>query len=499
MIARLLLCLSTLLGVLIAAAPPGWAQDFSFASVQDEARRLAAEPYRKPEPIASAALRGMTYDQYQQVRFRGDKALWQNRNSLFRAEFFATGFIYETPVSIFVVADGRATPLAATPDMFDFSTSEVAPDANAVALAGVKLTYPLHGAKRDEVIAFLGASYFRTIGRQQAYGTSARGLAIDTGLSRPEEFPRFRTFWLVTPAEGAHEATIWALLDTPAAAGAYAFTVRPGTRTVTEVSATLFMRHDVSLMGVAPLSSMYLSGKNGPRRDDFRPEVHDSDGLFMITGTGERIWRPLANPVALSISSFVDHNPRGFGLLQRERAFAQYQDVPAAYQARPSLWIEPLDGWGDGEVRLLELPTDSEVHDNIAAFWAPRAPPKKGEKFDLHYRVSALLDEPSPSTAARVVATRSGALAGRPKQRLLVVEFAGGDLDSIEAEQPVEADVSLSSGKLLRQRVERTPRGTSWRLLAEVEPDGKKPMDLRAFLRLRGETLTETWSYLLRP
>lgn len=495
--ARLLGLGVALLGLLTAVPLTGNAQDFSFESVREQARVLAAEPYRKPETIAASPLKAMGYEQYMKVRFRTDKALWYGTDSFFRAEFFPAGFIFDTPVSVFTVVEGRATPVSGAAEMFDFTATELtAPPVPK--LAGFRLTYPLHGAKRDEVIAFLGASYFRPIARGEVYGASARGLAIDTGLPRPEEFPYFRSFWLVAPAEGAHEALVWALLDTPAATGAYAFIIRPGARTVVEVSASLYMRHDVSLMGLAPLTSMYLMGKGGPRRDDFRPEVHDSDGLFLHTGAGERIWRPLNNPAALSVSSFVDRDPRGFGLLQRERDFNQYQDTSANYHARPGLWIEPLDPWGEGEIRLLELPTDSEVHDNIAAFWAPRTPPRKGERLDLRYRLTALSAEPLPDVMGRVVATRTSALGGRPRERLLVVEFAGGDLPSLAEEQPIEAVVSASSGKVIRQRAERTPSGT-WRLVAEVEPDGRKPMDLRAFLRLRGEALTETWSYLLRP
>ena len=494
---RWIFVLISVLGVSGITALPALAQDFSFASVLEEARRLAAETYRGPVPVASPAMRSLSYDQYKKVRFRSEKALWQGTPSLFRAEFFPAGFIYSAPVSVFVVTDGKAAPLVAAPDMFDFSNADIG-DPGPLALAGFRLTYPLHGPKLDEVVAFLGASYFRPIGRDQAYGASARGLAIDTGLPHPEEFPYFRSFWLVTPAAGAREAVAWALLDTPAAAGAYAFTIRPGTRTVVEVSATLFMRHSVSLMGVAPLTSMYFTGKNTPRRDDHRPEVHDSDGLFMHSGSGERIWRPLVNPAALAVSSFVDRDPHGFGLLQRERAFAQYQDLGAAYHARPGLWVEPLDPWGEGEVRLLELPTDSEVHDNVAAFWAPRRPPQRGERMDLRYRLSALATEPLADTTGRVMATRTGALTGRPGQRLVIVEFSGGDLDSIKEEQPVEAVVSISTGKLVVQRAERLPGGT-WRLTAEVEPAGRKPMEMRGFLRLRGEALTETWTYVLRP
>jgi glucans biosynthesis protein len=426
--------------------------------------------------------------------------LWQDSKGLFRVEFFPAGFLYDTPVSLFAVDDGKVTPIAGSPDMFDFSGTTLKSVPATVAIAGFRISYPLHGPQLDEVVAFLGASYFRPIGREQAYGVSARGLAIDTGLPRPEEFPVFRAFWLVTPTETARDVVVYALLDTPAAAGAYAFTIRPSTRTVIDVAATLYMRHDVSLLGVAPLTSMFLSGKSGPRRDDYRPEVHDSDGLYMATGKGERIWRPLANPPTLTISSFADNNPRGFGLMQRERSFAEYQDTNSSFERRPSLWVEPIGDWGEGDVRLIEIPSDAERNDNIAAFWAPRWPPKQGEQRDYRYRLSALSDDASLSATGRVVATRYTAVVpDRPQQRRFVVEFAGGDLESLRAEQPVIADVAVSSGKLVDKRVENIPGQHSWRVFIDVEPDGKTPVDLRAFLSLRGEALTETWTYLLKP
>jgi glucans biosynthesis protein len=473
--------------------------DFSFASVQEQAKQLATQPYAKPATVA-APLRDIGYEQYKLIQFHHDKALWQDTKGLFRVEFFPAAFIYDTPVSLFVVTDNKAVPISGAPEMFDFSATRLNTPPPGLALAGFRIKYPLNGLQLDEIAAFLGASYFRPIGREQIYGASARGLAIDTALPTPEEFPIFRAFWLVTPAPTAREVVVWALLDSPAASGAYAFTIRPSTRTVIEVSATLFMRHDVSLMGIAPLTSMFLSGKSGPRRDDYRPEVHDSDGLYTSTGSGERVWRPLGNPTTLSISSFADNNPRGFGLMQRERNFTQYQDTNSSFERRPSLWVEPIGDWGEGEVRLIEIPTDAEVHDNIVAFWAPRWPPKKGERRDYRYRLSSLADDAILSTTGRVVATRvTSAVPDRPKQRRFVVEFAGGDLDWLRPEQPVVADVDLSSGKLVEKRVENVPGQHSWRVFIDIEPDGKKPVDLRAFLSLRGEALTETWTYVVKP
>jgi periplasmic glucans biosynthesis protein len=480
------------------ALPAAAAQDF-LDGVAQRAQALAAEPYRRAAPVPEAARIG--YDAYRAIRFRPESVLWRDSAALFRVEFFPTGFLYEHPVKMNVVS-GAGTgvvvrPIEAAAEMFDFGK---AGPPKALALAGFKVTYPLHGEKRDEVVSFLGASYFRPVGRGQVYGASARGLAIDTAQPKSEEFPEFREFWLVEPTAADRALTIYAVLDSPSAAGAYRFIVRPGTRTVVETDVRLFPRQGVGVLGMAPLTSMFLAGKAGPSRDDFRPEVHDSDGLAMLTGKGERIWRPLANPGALAVSTFTDNNPRGFGLLQRERRFERYQDAPAGYQARPGLWVEPDGDWGEGEVRLVEIPTPSEFHDNIVAFWVSKWPVAKDKPLQWRYRVSALKDEAALSAgAARVVALRQGSIDGA-KGRRIVIEFEGGDLTSLGAEQVVESNVAVSSGKMLRTVVERTPDSTNRRLLIDIEPEGgRRPIDIRASLTLQGIVISETLSHVLRP
>jgi glucans biosynthesis protein len=479
-----------------AAAQPA---SFDFASVEEQARRLASEPYRDV-PSVGGEMQKLGYDAYRALRAKPDTALWRNAKGLFRVEFFPAGFIYEKPVSIGIVENGNVTPVIAGSGQFDFSDTGLKEAPKDIAIAGFKVTYPLNRPdKFDEVISFLGASYFRPIGRGQGYGSSGRGLAIDTATDRPEEFPTFRSFWLVKPAEDSKELTVWALLDSPSATGAFAFVIRPGARTVVDTKAVLFIRQEVSVLGIAPLTSMFFAGKASPPQDDYRPEIHDADGLFILTSKGERIWRPLANPATLGISSFLDTNPRGFGLLQRERSFSQYQDTGANLEARPSLWVEPQGDWGDGEVRLIEIPTQAETNDNIVAFWASRWPVKKGARLEYNYRLSALVDETTLSPVGRVVATRSAAIPYRDKARRIVVEFAGGELATLQPEQPVEANVSLSSGKLLRSYVEALPAGKSWRLFVDFEPEGKKPVDMRAVLALRGVPLTETFVTVHRP
>ena len=491
----------------IPAPPP---PSFGYDTVLVEAQRLVMAPYKTPAPAAlPAEWKDLTYDRYQQVRYRPAASLWSDRKAFFRAQFFAAGFIYQAPVDINIVTDGVANPFVASRDLFDWRDTkfkEAPPER--IPLAGFRLHYPLHGPEPvDEVAAFVGASYFRLLGRNQVYGISARGLAIDTGVQRQEEFPFFRAFWLVTPAPEAREITFYALLDSPALAGAYMFTLRPGTETRLEVTATLFMRHGVGLLGVAPLTSMFLVGKNSDRRapGDYRPEVHDSDGLLIETGKGEWLWRPLRNPQELDIASFGDKNPRGFGLIQRDRSLDHYQDLQALYHQRPSLWVETLGEWGEGEVRLIQIPTDSEIHDNIVAFWAGREPVKPGQRLELRYRLHSFAEAARFPPGGRAVATRVGVSdlygTGKPSKtaRRVVVDFAGGELVNLRPEHPVSAQVSVSVGKLLDAQLHPILSTKAWRLVADVEPDGKKPIEMRAFLRLYDEALTETWTYRWRP
>lgn len=491
---RLVALLVVILGTSFSTAH---ASEF-FDKLIDRARHSATQAYAKEAPVPDTAKLG--YDAYRGIRFRPESILWRDSGSKFHVEFFPTGFLYQTPVKMYVIRRGdaatAATALSPSPEMFDFGTAT--PPAS-VGFAGFKVTHPLNGQKFDEIVSFLGASYFRPIGKDQAYGASARGLAIDTATSRPEEFPEFREFWLVEPAPGDKSMTIYALLESPGASGAYAFTVTPGRRTTVDVDARLFPRHAVSVLGVAPLTSMFLSGKMGPWRDDFRPEVHDSDGLALLTGTGERIWRPLVNPGSLQVSSFADNNPRGFGLLQRERQFAHYQDTVAKYQTRPGLWVEPKGDWGEGEVRLVEIPTPSEYHDNIVAFWVSKWPVEKGKPLEYRYRLSALSDEGALFREARVVATRQAPVDGNNKARRLVVEFEGDTLTTLPEQRLVESNVEVNGGKLLRAEIDRIPGSTNRRLFIDIERESRRTAEIRAFLTADGKRLSETFTTQLRP
>ncbi len=355
---------------------------------------------------------------------------------------------------------------------------------------------------------FLGASYFRVLGRNEVYGLSARGLAVDTASTKGEEFPGFTDFWLVKPGPEEHTLTLYALLDSKSIAGAYEFDVQPGGVTQVTVTSELFPRKSIAKLGVAPLTSMFLYGEDpsGHRFDDYRPEVHDSDGLMIQSGSGEWMWRPLVNPRELQVNRFMDQHPLGFGLEQRDRDFNDYQDGEAQFERRPSYWVQPLGDWGKGGVELVEIPTDEEIHDNIVAYWVPSQPVEGGTPLKFKYLLSAYLRSPTWPPGGRVIATRTGdfSLSGTGDKtadgaRRVMIDYAGGDLDGLEASQPVKATISANGGRVDRVSVQRLPESGAWRVDFRVLPASpKQGVDLRCYLTLYGEALTETWIYQLK-
>jgi periplasmic glucans biosynthesis protein len=478
---------------------------FDFADVRQLAQQRARREYRPPDDRLPRALADLTYDQYRDIRFRPESALWHGQ-TLFEVQFFHRGYRTRQRVNLFEVNGASVTPIAYNPQYFTFGHLKPPQESPALGYAGFRVHYPLQTpAYKDELIAFLGASSFRVLGRNQHYGASARGLAIDTAEPGGEEFPVFTDFWLVRPQPAERALTLYALLDSRSVAGAYQFQVRPGGVTQVEVHSVLYPRRAIARLGVAPLTSMFLYGEDGARRfDDYRPQVHDSDGYMTQTGPGQWIWRPLANPRELRVNVFMDDNPRGFGLMQRERDFAHYQDPESQFQARPSYWIEPLGNWGKGGVELVEIPSDEEIHDNIVAFWVPEPPVVAGRVMSFDYLLSAFSVRLPPG--GRVIATRTGnpALGDNhahfgPGARRVLVDFAGGDLDGLAASQPVKAETAVDNGEIGAVTVQRLSPDGAWRVAFVATPRGKKPMDLRCFLTLRGEVLTETWVYQWTP
>jgi glucans biosynthesis protein len=489
----------------LLAAPEAHA--FGFADVAAKAKKLAASSYVKPEKNLPKALENLSYDQYRDIRFNPEKAYWRNARLPFELAFFHQGQYFDTAVRINEVTGKSVHEIRFDPKLFNYgANSHLNPkDLTNLGYAGFRVHYPLNTSKyKDEVIVFLGASYFRAVGKNQLYGLSARGLAIDTGLTSGEEFPQFTEFWIERPDPNDKELIIYALLDSRRVTGAYRFIVRPGFDTVVDVKAELYLRENVSKLGIAPLTSMYYFGENHrPNIDDHRPEVHDSDGLSIQSGTGEWIWRPLVNPKRLLITSFSLNNPQGFGLMQRDREFSSYEDLEAHYQRRPSAWIEPRGNWGPGRVELVQIPTPDETNDNIVAQWIPDVPPKPGVPLNLEYRMLWQKDVDRKPPLAWVTQTRRGhGYVRKPDDSIaLFVDFEGPALKKLEEGTKLEASITTdANAKVLETNAYPNQMKGGWRTVVRFKRiDDKKPVELRGYLRHNNTTLSETWSYILPP
>ena len=498
------------LGGSLAAAPTvkkiGETRPFDYAWLKGRARALSGATYKPPVARLPAEVAKLDWDQYQAISNRKGRALWTDEKARFRLNFFHLGLNFTTPVHLHEIVDGKAREIAYDPALFDYGKSGLAGTRlpGDLGFAGFRVFY--HTDFVRDIVAFLGASYFRAVGGEMQYGLSARGLAVDSGLPREEEFPVFTTFWFERPARDAGKFTVYALLDSPSIAGAYRFDITPGATLVMDVDAALYPRKTIERLGIAPLTSMYMHGENDRRTAyDWRPEIHDSDGLSMWSGSGEWIWRPLANPTRVRFNSHADENPRGFGLLQRDRNFDHYQDDGAFYDLRPGLWVEPRSPWGKGQIQLLEIPTVGETEDNIVAFWNPAEPPKPGVELLYSYRLYWGSRPPTATPLAQVVATRTGigGIVGRKRKYFswrFVVDFAGANLSKL-SKAKVEPVITASRGEveITSARPLDSIRGFRAMFDLKLADDNPEPVNLRLFLRTGRETLTETWLYQWTP
>ena len=489
----------------LVLAVPRVAHALGFDDVAKRARELAETPYRPPVSQLSPELRDLDYDAYRDIRFRPDHALWRAEKLPFELMFFPTGRGFQDAVRINTIEPGGVKRFEADPAMFDFGANKIPPQKlRGLGFAGFRAHYAINRpGHKDEVVVFLGASYFRAVGQNQIYGLSARGLAVDTAAASGEDFPRFSEFWIERPRPGATTLTIYGLLDSKRVTGAYKFVVAPGAETVMTVNSRVFPRDGAAKLGFAPLNTMYAFGENQPGHDDYRPEVHDSDGLSVQTGEGEWIWRPLVNPKRLLVTSFATTNPRGFGVMQRDRSPASYEDPEALYERRPSLWIEPVGAWGKGRVELVQIPTPDETNDNIVAYWVPEQAPVVGKSFDFGYRMRWQMVGQVPAGKGWVVQTRRGrGYVRQPDGDLnFVVDFDGPALRALAADTKLEAAVEVGSNAELRERnLFRNPVSGAWRMTVRVKrADASKPIELRAAIKQAANTLTETWSYIVPP
>ncbi len=499
----------TLLAALLAvcaALAGNTAYAFDFADVAVRAKVLSQSAYKKPASNLPKTVDDLSYDQYRDIRFDTDKSLWRSANLPFEVAFFHQGLFYDHPVKISEVIQKRVREIKFDPQSFNYGKNAI--DKKEVAqlgFAGFRVHTALNSKKyKDEVVVFLGASYFRALGKGQAYGASARGLAIDTAQNSGEEFPQFSEFWLVRPKGNDHEMTIYALLDSRRATGAYRFIVKPGSTTQVDVKAQLFLRENVTTLGIAPLTSMYFFGENQRSTvEDYRPEVHDSDGLSVQTGSDEWIWRPLVNPKRLLVTSFALENPKGFGMMQRERNFSSFQDLEARYEKRPSVWIEPTGKWGKGRIELVQLPTADETNDNAVAFWVPDLMPKPGQPYNVEYTMRWEKESETQPPNAWVTQTRRG--HGYVKKVdssiALIVDFDGPAFKKLPADAKLEGAVTIdANGNLMEANTYRNEVTGGWRIAVRLDrKDDAKPVELTAHLRNGKEVLSETWSYILPP
>jgi glucans biosynthesis protein len=491
---------------LFLSGPAVAAAAFDFTTVVNKARELSTQPYKAP-PQAPQFLRDLSYNQYQEIRFKPEESLWQQDGSRFQIMMMPPGMYYNHTVKLHVVGPEGVSPVPFDKNVFNYPNEEFARRIPAdLGYAGFKLTYPLRQPDiQNQFLVFAGASYFRGVGKDNRFGISARGIAVDTGLRSGEEFPAFVEFWLERPPANAESMVVYGLLDGPSITGAYRFRIFPGEETRVEITAKLFTRNDIALLGVAPLTSMFYYGENTVRPGgEWRPQVHDSDGLLLHDGkSGEWLWRPLINPKSLRMSYLQTDNIRGFGLLQRDTEFADFEDMGARYELRPSAWVETEGDWGKGEVVLVEIPTRSETNDNIVAFWRPEAAVKAGQQLDYEYTVvfggPTVPDQPSARAVQTFVGdgNRIGGGDAEGAYRI-IIDFAGGLLDTLDPGASVVSKVTGGKNvEVIEHFVEYLEPNGRWRLSMLVRPAPSEVLSLRAFLSLDDKPLTETWTYEL--
>jgi glucans biosynthesis protein len=496
--------------------------------VAKRAEERARKPFHSPRADLPDFLSKLTYDDYRQIQFRDDKALWRQEGLPFRVEFFHLGYIYQEPVHLNEFSSTHVQPVRFVPDFFDYRSLRLPKEIPAnTGYAGFRVNlnwdnfvgrgtnHPAGAAEKwDEMGAFQGASYFRLLGEGQVYGMSARGLALDCGENgRPEEFPIFTDWWLGKPQPEDNDLLLYAILDSVSCVGAYEFLISPHATTVAKVEAVLYfrtppnilaanpLRQPLANMGLAPLTSMFWYGKNTERKfDDYRPEVHDSDGLLMQLESGERVWRPLDNGPIMRHQIFPANNVRGFGLLQRDRKFDDYQDMFHSYENAPSVMVVPKDNWGEGQVHLVELSTQYEGLDNIVAFWNPASKPAPMQPYRFGYTLYWTRETDMTLSTNQVLSTRVGLDPRDQRQRQFVVDF---DLPLLkeEEEKPKALTGCSSNGAISLVQVFRNTNDNTWRVFLDMMPKStnSEPVDLSCTLKRSDGVTSETWNYRWSP
>ncbi|MBT0585198.1 glucan biosynthesis protein [Alteromonas oceanisediminis] len=476
-----------------AEKPERPTHEFSRAWLEDRAQALAEQPYQVRRIDDESPLGQLSYDDYKRIQFERGATIWRREDRNFRVTPLHPGFLFKTPVNLNLVVGGVSRRILYTTDIFNYDNDLTAVKQTDVeGYSGFSVTHPINtDTKWDEFLVFQGGTYFRAVGQTNWYGLSARGLAINTAKPKGEEFPEFTDFWIERPREGAERLVVHALMQSRSATGAFTFSATPGEHTRVDVDSVIYPRTDIPHFGIAPLTSMFLlSPLDSSRFDDFRPAVHDSDGLLMVKSNGERIWRSLANPQRLQVSAFVDSNPRGFGLMQRKRSFQDFDDIEARYHLRPSAWVTPKGDWGEGHVELIEIPTREEIHDNIVAFWQPKRAMRQGQPYPFSYTLHFGSQAPLGAYPGKIVSTAAGKTLGTENQRSFVIDYAADELPS-----DVNVSASTSSGQItghINKVVEETGR---LRVVVNFAPGDEDLAELRVALTVNDRPWGETWLY----
>jgi glucans biosynthesis protein len=477
----------------------GDGQKFNAGTLADLARFLAKKSYAPPAADLPEPFNGLSYEQYIGIRAQPQAVLWGGEGLSFSIEPLHRGFAFQAPVALFAVEDGAVRRIAYDATKFDFGRLQPPANLPDLGFSGFRVFGDATNGMTREVAIFQGASFFRSSARGQNLGVMARGLTLKAGDPKGEEFPAFRAYWIERPAPGSQDLTMHALLDSESATGAFRFTLRPGELTIIDTELTLFPRSAVENYGIAGMTSTYLYGPNDRRGvDDARPAVYESNGLQIHNGNGEWIWRPLSNPETLEISSFVDPAPRGFGLIQRDRDYRDFQDDDQNFERRTSLWIEPIGDWDAGMVQLIEIPNQSEINDNIIAYWRPKKPLAPGTDASFAYRQYWCWLPPEKPPLATVTSTRSGQ-APNSRLRRFVVDFVGDMLKDPQTILEMKPALSAAPGAISGLRVWPYPERRTVRIGFDLDPGNETLSELRLVLEANGKPLSETWLYRWTP
>ena len=462
------------------------------------ARALAKKPHKPVAADLAAPFSNMPYDDYVTIRRKPDGLVWNGEGLGFVIEPLHRGFLFGAPMQINLVENGLAQRLAYDEAKYDFGKVSPPGGVADIGFSGFRVLLPGEGDSLAETAIFQGASFYRAQARNQNFGIMARALSVRTADPRGEEFPVIRAVWIERPNLAAGVLVIHALIDSESIAGAYRFTLRPGEATIVDTECTLFARTEVDHFGLGGMTATYLFGPIDRRRsEDLRPGVYEVNGLQMLNGKGEWIWRPVANRETLQTSSFLDNNPRGFGLLQRDRDYARFADDDQHWERRPSLWIEPIGDWGEGMVQLLEIPSDSEINDNIIAYWKPKNVLAAGSETAFAYRQFWCWAPPESSNLAAASESRGGRAPG--KRRRFVVNFTGDILADPQKAAEIKPRLTAAPGTIASMRTFMSRDGKTMRVMFDIDLTSENYCEIRLALENQGKPLSETWLYRWTP